>query len=283
MVKCINQGGSGYASPNSSDGEWDQKPLDPIQIEEMVSNLEYSHNHCINDRYCQLKHLMQKNWYRESVEKLLTGDHGIPAFELNDSQNENFWNGNFMDDCQNSQERRYKSVFDKSDQPYVDWTLPNKIGFISSPDIKKHLGLDPSFSPVSLRSYLLTPEKPYDYPVKSPTTPPMHTYPWSPDEIRQYSTFSSHPLPGVRHYIQQMREVENDFEPIGNCYKTNDCLSGGLTLEEFNYPWNLPEKAEISLNGIVKSGWFDSFSSFDRPSRGKGHSVDHDFKTNFAG
>jgi len=137
---------------------------------------------------------------------------------------------------------------------------------------------------VSLGSSLRTPEKPHDYPVKSPTTPPMHTYPWSPDEMRHYSTFSSHPISGVRHYIQQMREVENDFEPIGNCLKTNDCLSGGLTFEEFNCPWNLPEKAEISLNGMVKSGWFDSFSSFDRPgSRGKGHSVDRDFKINFAG
>jgi len=162
--------------------------------------------------------------------------------------------------------------------------LTKKIGFISSPDIKKHLGLDPSFSPVSLGSFLRTPEKRYDYPVESTTTPPMHTYPWSSDEIRQYSTFSSHPMPGVRHYIQQMRDVENDFGPIGNCYKSNDGLSGGLTFEELNYHWNLPEKAEISSNGMVKSGWFDTFSSFDRlGNRGKVHSVDHDFKINFAG
>jgi len=162
--------------------------------------------------------------------------------------------------------------------------LTNKIGFISSPDIKKHLGLDPSFSPVSLGSYLRTPEKLHDYSVKPPSTPPMHTYPWSPDERRQYSTLFSHPIPGVRHYIQQMRDVENGFEPSGDCYKSNYCLSSGLTFEELNCHGNPSEKAEISLNSMVKIGWFDSFSSFDRPdSRGKGHSVDHDFKINFAG
>lgn len=139
------------------------------------------------------------------------------------------------------------------------WTAPDILGSSYLPILSwNRFELEPFFSSPDRGDYLMTPEKPKDYRKKSPMTPPMYTYPWSPDEKYQYPPFSSPALSGVDEYSEQL--IDQNLSPTSGIHNFYDGSNEVGIGHGVFYPWNLyenssedmfkPEKCDLWLSPV---------------------------------